>query len=199
MEEVNILRDDKLIDKVEEYLSNDSLNVIILASQKLLAQAVEDEKFRERLLLADGVADYHSIEMLLRAVSDEEKSMYVVLENPGHRQHIERFLNHFRSGIVLVGGAVESEEEDEGIVNEINSLAPDILLLDLEDEKQETWILSHTSQLNAKLCICAGSVIDQMILEYRKEPALISKLHLTKLYHALLEKKESRQAKKEES
>ena len=43
--------------------------------------------------------------------------------------------------------------EDAAIVNEINSHTPDMILLNLPVGVQESWIMEHSSLLNAKLCI----------------------------------------------
>lgn len=217
--DLNILDNEELEKKVREYLTNDYFNVILLASRKLLLQAADEPEFREMLLRADlilpgeeellslhhgevlrdggMIVNYQCLEKLLVAFQGEKKTIYTVVENKDHIALIEGFLKWFQPDFQLVGSEVISEMTDEGIVNKINSLAPDVLLLDMEVPGQERWIMEHSTQLNAKLCIGLGGVMERMIKEYKKEPQLISRLHLSAVYNALVRKNYYKKAKRE--
>ncbi len=215
--DLNILDNKSLEETVKEYLSNDKLNVILLASQKLLLQAAELPELQEMVLQADLVlpgeeellslhhgellqeygmiVNYYCLENLLKAFQGERKTIYIVSEKERHIRYVGQFLQWLQSDMVLAGSAVKPEATDEGIVNEINSLAPDVLLLDLEDFKQESWIGKYGSQLNAKLCIGLGGVMEQMIVEYKEEPPFISRLGLSGIYNVLVRRNFYKKAK----
>lgn len=216
---LNLIDDKGLAKKVHEYLTNDYLNVILLASQQLLLRAAEDSGFREMLERADlilpgeeallsfhhsealkeggMIVNYHCLEKLLTDFQGEKEEVYAVVEKAEHIPFIEGFFKMFRSDMVLVGSIIKPETTDESIVNEINSLAPDVLLIDLPSTEQEEWIMAHNTQLNAKLCVGLGGVMEQMIVEYREEPAIISKLHLSGFYNHVVRKNRYKRAKRE--
>lgn len=217
--DLNILDDSKLEEKVREYFTNDYMNVILLASQKLLLKAAENREFREKLIRADLIlpgeeellslhygsvlkedgiiVNYHCLETLLTALRTENKTIYVVLEKEEHLPYIEGFFKYFQADMVIVGSTVKPETTDEAVVNAINSLAPDVLLVDLPVPGQEEWIMNHSTQLNSKLCIGMGGIMEQMIKEYKAEPAAVSRFHLTGLYNALVRKNYYKKAKEE--
>lgn len=217
--ELNILDNKQLEEQVREYLENDYLNVILLASEKLLLYAAENPEFREKLLRADlilpgeeellgmyhgqvlkeggMIVSYRCLERLLRAFCREQKTVYTVYDNEHYIRFIENAFRNFQSGAILAGSAMEQEMTDESIVNEINSLAPDVLLIAMEVPKQEEWMMAHSAQLNSKLCLGLGGIMDQMITEYKAEPAIISKLHLSGIYNALVRQNHYKKARKE--
>ena len=75
--------------------------------------------------------------------------------------------------------------EDAAIVNEINSHTPDMILLNLPVGVQESWIMEHSSLLNAKLCIAIGGVAELILAMQRETPEWVKKLHLEGLYHRI--------------
>lgn len=219
--ELNILDDEQLEEKVRKCFDNDYLNVILLASQKLLFRAAESPGFRELLLRADLIlpgeeallslhhgeelkkdgiiVNYRCLQGLLLAFQGEKKTVYTVSDSEQHIQLIENFFRLFRSDMVLVGSASEADATDESIINEINSLAPDVLLVDMEVPKQEEWIMAHAALLNSKLCIGLGGVMELMITEYKQEPAWVSKLGLSRIYNTLIRRNHYKRLRKEKS
>lgn len=217
--DLNILDHRQLEEKVREYLENDYMNVILLASEKLLLYAAEHPEFRERLLRADMIlpgeeellgmhhgevlkeggmiVSYRCLERLLRAFRGEEKTVYIVYDEERYLHFIENAFRDLQFESVLKGSAMEQPTEDEAIINEINSLAPDVLLVAMEAPKQEKWIMDHSIQLNSKLCLGLGGIMDRMITEYKQEPVIISKLHLSGLYDALIRQNSYKSLRKE--
>lgn len=208
--------------RVREYLSNDSLNVILLATEKLLLWAAERPEFRDSLLRADlilpgeeallsqpgeqvlspgsdMVVNYKCLETLLIVLKEEKKTIYVVTDQKEHIYSIERFLRKYQSKMVLCGSAIKSETTDESMINEINSIAPDVLLADFSVPEQEEWLMTYSTQLNARLCIGLGGIMNRMIAEYKEEPRLVSKLRLSGIYNTLIRKNHYKKAKKERS
>lgn len=86
----------------------------------------------------------------------------------------------------MVGSySCEMDMEDAAIVNEINSHTPDMILLNLPVGVQESWIMEHSSLLNAKLCIAIGGVAELILAMQRETPEWVKKLHLEGLYHRI--------------
>lgn len=217
--DLNMLDNEQLEEKVREYLENDYLNVILLASEKLLLYAAGNPEFREKLLRADlilpgeeellgmhhgealkeggMIVSYRCLERLLPAFRGERKTVYTVYDNERYIRFIENAFRNLQFDAVLTGSAMEQELNDESIVNEINSLAPDVLLIAMEVPKQEEWIMAHSTQLNSKLCLGLGGIMDQMITEYKAEPAIIEALHLSWIYNTLFRQNHYKKARKE--
>ena len=54
------------------------------------------------------------------------------------------------------------EEKDDLLVNEINAVAPDILIVALQSPFQEEWVMKNSTKLNAKLCIGVGESLQEL-------------------------------------
>lgn len=53
-----------------------------------------------------------------------------------------------------------TKEEDQKIVDEINGLAPDIILVGLGTPKQDYWIDEHLNQINGAILVASGATFD---------------------------------------
>ncbi len=61
-----------------------------------------------------------------------------------------------------------------------------MLIVDLNSGFQEWWIVSHASQLNAKLCIAISGVAGIILAEEKVMPKWIKKLHLSWFYEKIV-------------
>ncbi len=53
-----------------------------------------------------------------------------------------------------------SEEDNQAMIEAVNSVSPDILFIGMTCPKQEKWSIAHREELNAPLIICIGNVFD---------------------------------------
>lgn len=122
----------------------------------------------------DAILDYAvemGYEFLL--VTEDENQFISVQEN----MHEKRpFLT--LSGMSLAG----REESLDHIVNEINSVAPDILLMALEEKKQLELLQNYRSQINAGLMLFTGSILYNKAVSEAEVPEQIQKLRIDNLY-----------------
>lgn len=206
--EVDMIGNDVLMKKAEEYLDDAGLNVILFASTKMLERAVEDEQYREwlgkadlflpgeRALLAmhhvdvleagDMVVSCRSMELMLEAMKDTDKTLFIIAENTEMAGNLRRYSRKWCPGLKVVGTyAYEETVEDAAVINEINSHTPDMLLVDLPVGLQEEWLHEHSATLNARLCIAVGGVSDMMLAFQKEIPGWVGKLHLNWLYRRL--------------
>lgn len=195
--------------RVEEYLENDQLNILLLATSRLFVEAAEKEGLREMLSAADAIVpcedtlismyppkalekggvivNYQCLSNLLVYLGKKQYTLYMVARNEKELQTVKSFFEYSRyNNISVIGGSLESESEDERIINEINGLAPDILLVDLDTPSQEMWIMEHKTKVNTKLCIGLGGIIQQILAGYGKVPQVLYTLHLDGIYRKLL-------------
>lgn len=209
--DIDMMSNDIFIQKMNEYLTDDSLDVILFASTQMLNRAVEEPEYRQmldeaRLLLpgeealltthhvdaleAGGmVVSCRSLGMMLENMIKEDRTLYIIAESQEEVAKLEDYCKAMQPELRVVGSfAYDSAEgvEDAAIVNEINSHTPDMLLLNLSIGVQEEWIFSHLPLLNAKLCIGIGSVADLILAQQKETPDWVKKLHLEGVFRSVV-------------
>ncbi|MCR8643580.1 WecB/TagA/CpsF family glycosyltransferase [Paenibacillus sp. N1-5-1-14] len=76
-------------------------------------------------------------------------------------------------------------EEDQAIVDEIGSLAPDFLIVALGAPRAERWIYKYKHELNARVAIGVGGSLDVVAGKVKRAPKMWQKLHMEWLYRLL--------------
>ena len=122
----------------------------------------------------DIMLDY-AIEMgfeLLLVAEDEEKFISV-----------QENIHEKRPFLTLSGTFLTEQEESlDHIVNEINSVAPDILLIALEEKKQLDMLRLFRNQMNAGLMLFTGNILYNKAVSEAEVPETIQKLKIENLY-----------------
>lgn len=203
--DIDMLSNDVFIEKINEYLKDDKMDVILFASADMINHAAEDDKYHEiidkaelflpgeealltnykvDMLEAGGmVVSCKSFGVMLENLWKQDRVIYIVADSEEDVENLRNYCKKNQPELKVAGDCVYSEEvEDAAIVNEINSCTPDILLVDLESSIQEKWIIEHVKLLNAKICIAIGGVAGIIMAEEKKVPVWIEKIGLTKLY-----------------
>lgn len=208
--DVDMLSNDVFISKINDYLTNEKLQVIFFASTEVLNRAVEKEEYRqlvdmaelflpgeEALLSAhhgevleagDMVVSCRSFGLVLEKLKKEDRTIYIVSKSDTDVELLVSYCKTMQPELKIVGSCVYSEGmDDAAVVNEINSHVPDFLLVDLNIGMQEQWIMEHVSLLNARLCIAIGGVAELIMSQQKKTPEWIEKLHLGGLYRKIVQ------------
>lgn len=76
-------------------------------------------------------------------------------------------------------------DDDTEIIEQINSLKPDVLLVGMGAPKQEKWIFKYKDQINAKIFIGVGGSFDVMSGKIKRAPVIFQKLGL-EWFHRLI-------------
>lgn len=122
----------------------------------------------------DAILDY-AIEMgyeILLVAEDEEK--YISIQENIHEKRPYLTL----SGMFLT----EKGETLDQIVNEINSVAPDILLIALDERKQLELLQKFRNQMNAGLMLFTSDILYNKAMLEAEVPKTIHTLQLDNLY-----------------
>lgn len=82
-----------------------------------------------------------------------------------------------------------SPEDEAGIIAQINTAAPDVLLVGLGSPRQERWVATHKQDLCAKVIIVVGGSFDVMSGELRRAPGWMQSLGIEWLYRLLCQPK----------
>ena len=111
--DVDMMSNDVFVRKMNEYLTDDHLDVIMFASTKMLNKAMEDEEYRallekadlflpgEKALLAthhvdaleagDMVVNYRSLGMMLENLIKEDRTLYIIADT---EEAVEKLLHY---------------------------------------------------------------------------------------------------------
>ena len=122
----------------------------------------------------DAILDY-AIEVgyeLLLVAQDEEKF-----------NRIQENIREKRPFLTLSGTyLLEEETTFERVVNEINSVAPDILLVALEEKTQLEFLQQVKNQMTAGMMLCMGNILYNKVVSEAEVPESIQKLKIDNFY-----------------
>lgn len=101
----------------------------------------------------------------------------------------ERFLSvqeslHAKRPYLTLSGLYLTEQEEslDHIVNEINSVAPDILLIALEEQRQLELLQNYRDKMNAGLALFTGKILYNQAVAEAEVPESIQKLKMDNIY-----------------
>ncbi len=82
-----------------------------------------------------------------------------------------------------------TEDENSGIIEEINKVKPDILWVGMTAPKQEKWIYHNLEKLNVKVAIGVGAVFDFIAGTKKRAPKWMQKIGLEWFWRLIQEPK----------
>lgn len=112
-------------------------------------------------------------------------AVYVMQEKEEHLQLIKERFESGHSRIKVEGILWQDDENLDNMVNEINVLAPHILLICGNYKRIQQFFAEYGSKINVSLCICLEEISPGA---EHNMPAWIVKFHLQGLYRMLYEK-----------
>ena len=108
-------------------------------------------------------------------------SLYLLGARPGVAQEAARRLRKRYPGLRIVGvrhgyfDPSAGSAENEAVLEEINTAAPDILLVGLGMPLQERWLTQNRQRLEAGVALSGGAVFDYVSGRVRRGPRLLTK------------------------
>lgn len=190
--DIDIVDIDTLKKELCNYLTNEYLNIIFFASAKMVEWGSKDDNYRKLLERADYLLpgeelllSLHHVDILrksgmlvkpsllselyLDSVEDDHEEKKIVYFLGKKEQRVENIVQEIKKNYSNLDVQVlyyEALEENQEVwINEINSVAPDILIVAMESPFQENWVVDNSTKLNAKLCIGIGGILDQLQTE----------------------------------
>ncbi len=187
------------------YLKEESSQVVYFLNSETLLLLEENTALRETVesseLVLPGTAsvnksinevlghkrDSFFVESYFDAVFDyvveTGQEILLVADSKEHFVSIQENIHEQRPYITLSGVFLtEQEESADHIVNEINSVAPDILLVALDEKRQLELLQIHRKQMNAGLMIFTGTMFYNKAVAEAEVPEKIQKLRMENLY-----------------
>jgi N-acetylglucosaminyldiphosphoundecaprenol N-acetyl-beta-D-mannosaminyltransferase len=202
---------------VEEAVINDKKGSYILAvnAEKFmqLRKNLSLKKIFEKasLLLPDGVGAVWALRWRYRLMTERVPSVDLMqnickqsavkgyrifiygAKEEVNKKAVEKFHSLY-PGINIVGrsNGYVSQDDMEGLIDEINRSEADILFVALGSPKQELWIQKYLPKLNVKVCQGIGGTLDAITGQTKRAPALFQKLPLEWLYRLIIDPKRIR-------
>lgn len=165
---------------IDEYLNNDCMNVvdiiqlsnILKASENTaLKKAIEDMDFTviadEIVLEAAGIREEQRMEEVRQNVFLEEcfdkvirkkNTVYLLCDTEEMLEEFHKYLLVYKKDLIISGkfSLEKTKGEDDSIVNEINSAAPDVILAVLKTPLRQEFVIRNRNKFSAKLWLGLG-------------------------------------------
>jgi N-acetylglucosaminyldiphosphoundecaprenol N-acetyl-beta-D-mannosaminyltransferase len=174
---------------VMEAYNNESLKSIVNKADMVVADGI-GVVIGSRIIkrpLPERVAGYDLVQNLFSEIKDAGKTVYFFGAAKGVAELAASKMEEEHKGLKIVGTHDGYFDNDEEIINEINTLKPDILLVGLGAPKQEFWIFNNKDDLDVKLCIGVGGSFDGMAGKVKRAPILFRKLGLEWFYRLIMQ------------
>lgn len=172
------------VGKLEEFIKEDRCHAIYTPNAEMLMAGIRDPELKNVLsqadmLIADGAGVVLASKILKRDLPEKVSgidlvnisfnffdkkgvSYFLLGAKSGVAQIAAMNILHDHPGIKIAGyhDGYFTEQEEAGIIEQINTSGADILLVALSVPKQEFWIHKNKDKLKAKVCIGCGGTID---------------------------------------
>lgn len=192
-------------DTTIEYLGEESSKVIYFLNSETLLLLPENEDWKSivgesELILPGNPSVNTSIDEVLGYKRDpffyesyfdnvldyaiEEGLEFMLVAEDGDKFHSIQENIHEKHSLLNLSGMflTEAEESLDQVVNEINSVAPDILIMALEEKKQLELLEQYRTQMNAGLLLFTGNILYHKAVLDAEVPEKIQKLKIDNLY-----------------
>ncbi len=197
---------DKAVEKALSFLSEDSVKTIYTPNAEIMMAAQREPELKKvlgdaDLLVADGagvvlaskimgqslperVAGFDLVDRLFQTNCVNKIKYFIFGGKPGVAEKAGEKILSMYSNVEIAGyrnGYFSKDDENE-IIDRINSSNADILLVGLGAPKQEFWIHEHKNLLKVKICIGVGGSIDVFAGCVKRAPVFFQKNGLEWLY-----------------
>lgn len=163
---------------MEEYVSSEGLNFVAVVTPDMLVEASENEQTRQLLASMDlhVIGDAAILEVLEETYSQQaseiqrrdleevflnmlirrRKTAYWISDGEADVAILRDYMGEHYEKLNLAGirSGVMDEESLDMVINDINSVAPDVILLQTAWTERMQLLMNQKNRLNAKLCIC---------------------------------------------
>lgn len=206
---VNSLTMKEAVEYIHGLIDDGKPSIVATANAEMLMRATTDIELREilnsaQLVVPDGagtvwaagylghpmperVAGYDLSQELMRLAPARGHRFFFFGSAPGIAEKAKAKAEELYPGIQVVGtrNGFFTKDDEPGIIEEIRSAKPDILLVALGVPKQEKWLAAHKSELGVPVSIGVGGSFDVMAGVMGRAPLWMQKAKLEWLYRGL--------------
>jgi N-acetylglucosaminyldiphosphoundecaprenol N-acetyl-beta-D-mannosaminyltransferase len=202
---------DEAVSRGAELLEGEKAAYVVTPNPEIVWLCRDDDKLKNivnnaALCLPDGIGVIYGAKILGRPLKSkipgidfisalfekaapENKTVFLLGAKPGVAEKAAKTLEERYPGLKVCGTADGYFKDDEPIIDEINALAPDILLVCLGAPKQEYWMADNAERLNVKLMAGLGGSLDVFAGTVERAPEKWQKHGLEWLYRLKKEPK----------
>ena len=183
-----------------EFLKNGSLNVIYFLSGQALLSAEDSEELRQLvkdadIVLPDTTDILHAagtnnrsrekeiernlfLKGFFRICSRDKKRIFIIADSEEREKAIRSAVSMIQKDLNFVGTYILTDADDaENAVNEVNSVAPDIVLSVVRTPLHEEFIYGQKMKINSKLFVA----MTPAMLKLREDGTINNKGFLDRL------------------
>lgn len=199
------------------YLKENKPRMIFTPNPEVIIKAFENPRFMKiinsgDLVIPDGigivlasklyktkieerVTGYDLSLALLNYIKDTDFTVYFFGSTANVAERAKAKMETQFKGLQVVGyhDGIDFKVKTPEIINDINQKKPDMVFVGLGMINQETWIYENSSQLNTKLLIGFGGVLDHFAGDIKRASIIYRKLGLEWLYRQVTLKRKNRQ------
>lgn len=194
------------LERIESFLDKSKIHTIYTPNSEIMMAAQRDPQLKAILcqgdmVVADGagvvlasrmlglnlpekVSGFDLVKNILKTSTNKEVSFFLFGGKPGIAEAAGEKILRSYPGIRIAGShnGYFSEEEEDAIIEKINSSNADFLLVALGAPKQEKWINEHKDRLKVKVCIGVGGTLDVLSGKTKLAPEFFRKNGLEWMY-----------------
>lgn len=128
---------------------------------------------------------------MLRVGEKEGLTFYLLGGMPGIPEKTKENLEKIFPDIKIVGvhDGYMSKEDEEKVIEEINTLQPNVLFVATGAPRQEKWIYNNRNRLEVDVATGQGGTFDYEAGRIKRAPKAIQKLGIEWLWRLILEPK----------
>lgn len=149
----------------------------------ILGAKLQKKAFKERI---PGQSYFRKV---IELSNEKGYSIYLLGGEPGIPEKAKENLEKLYPNVNIVGlhnGYFDKNVEKE-IINEINSLQPNVLFVALGAPKQEKWIKEHNSELKVDIAAGQGGTYDYEAGKIKRAPVWVQKVGMEWFWRLLRE------------
>ncbi|HOQ36902.1 MAG TPA: WecB/TagA/CpsF family glycosyltransferase [Acetivibrio sp.] len=197
---------DEALSKVKNFLGENRFHSVYTPNSEIMMAARRDPELKKLLceadlLVPDGagvvlaskilgrplkerVAGFDLTNRLFDIAKESKTSFFFFGGKPGVAEEAVNNLLSRNINIEVKGirNGYFSEDEEDEIINQINSSGADVLLVALGAPKQEKWIHKNRDKLKVKVCIGVGGTFDVLAGRATRAPKFFQEHGLEWLY-----------------
>lgn len=159
--------------QTERFLKRGAVHIVLYLTRAVLLEAAENEEEKEWIEAADitmwgdteileaaeitargrahEVSEKEFLKSFLRRLARSHKSVLVLSDTDENAQSLKEELVKMQSGITIVGTIAlqDIEENQEERINEINMIAPSVIIARMPFPSQQKWLMQSRQYMNA--------------------------------------------------
>ena len=181
---VDMVNIQRAAEKIMQFFNEEGLHKVYTPNSEIIMAAYKNNEFCDvlnnaELLTADGIGFVYASRILgkpiaeraagydiacevLERIKGTSHSVFLFGGKPGVAEIAEEKLKEHYPGLVIAGkrNGYFKPEDEEDIVNEINTTGADLVFVCLGAPKQELWIDKYKDKLTAKVAMGIGGSLD---------------------------------------